>query len=84
MILQQNSFYPAANAPKILFVWHLRKIAPRLEALPSVTSATCAESATVSFVMWTFCAIVMASKHPKMSRQIDNSTQFQRFLKNWK
>jgi hypothetical protein len=84
MILQQNSFYPATNAPKILIVWHLRKIAPRLEALPLVTSGTRADSATVSSVMWTFCAVVMASKDPKMSRQVGNNTQFQRFLKNWK
>jgi hypothetical protein len=83
MVLQWNSFYPATDAPKILIVWHLRKIAPRLEALLSETSGTLADSATVSSVMCTYCVIVMASKDPKMSKQVAN-TQFQRFLKNWK
>jgi hypothetical protein len=67
MILQQNSFYLAADALEILSVWHLRKIAPRLEASLSVTSGMRADSATLSSVMWIYCAIAMAPKDPKMS-----------------
>ena len=60
MILQPNSFYPATDASEILIVWHLRKIAPRLEALLSVTSGVLADSVTISSLMWTYCAVVMA------------------------
>lgn len=47
----------------------LEKIAPRLEAWPSVTSSTYADSATLSYVMWNYCAIVMAPKDLKLSKQ---------------
>ena len=83
MILRQNSFYTATDAPEILIVWHLRKIAPRLEALPSVTSCMHADSTTISYIMWTYCAIVMAPKDTKMNKKVGN-TRFQRFLKKWK
>jgi len=83
MILQQNSFYLATDAHKFLIVYHLRKIAQRLVALPSVTSGTRADSATTSSVLWTYCAVVMAPKDPKMNKKVGN-TRCQRFLKSWK
>ena len=83
MILQQNSFYLATDAPKILIVWQFRKIAPRLESLRRSTSSMHADSATISSLMWTYCAIVMAPKDPKMTKQVGN-TRFQQFLKNLK
>ena len=70
MVLQQNSFY---TATEILIVWHLRRIAPRLEALLSVTSSTHANSVTISSVMWIYRAIVMAPKESKMSKQVGNT-----------
>ena len=35
----------------------------------------------MSSLVWTYCAIVMAPKDPKMSKQVGN-TRFQQFLKN--
>jgi hypothetical protein len=58
-------FYPA-----LLGVQRLRKVVPRPEVLPSITSSACIDSVTeFSGPYWAHRAIVMVSEYPKMSRQ---------------
>ena len=52
-IVEQTFLNLASDNPAILTVWHLRKAVPKLEVLPSITSAVPTNSVILSWIIWT-------------------------------
>jgi hypothetical protein len=56
--IQYNSFNLGPDNLALLTVWHLRKVVPRWEVPPSVTSVVQTDSVTIFWVMQTLLSIL--------------------------